>query len=213
MFANVSLRFYGGRMERTSIFPGPEGLKALSHPGRLRMLGLLRSEGPATATTLATRLGLNSGATSYHLRQLEKHGFVVEDTTRGNARDRWWRAAHQATRADLADATTPEEHDTYDAYLQTVAMMYTEQLQRSVEELRLIPQAWQDAGNLSDWTLRLTPARARALVEALHEVIETWPEDDGPEAAPFKVNVNAFLRPGSVGLDERSDAEPDGDDR
>ena len=43
---------------RTHINPGPEGLKALSHPGRLRMLGLLRTEGPATATTLATRLGL-----------------------------------------------------------------------------------------------------------------------------------------------------------
>ena len=128
-------------MERSAIVPGPEGLKALSHPGRLRMLGLLRSEGPATATTLATRLGLNSGATSYHLRQLEKHGFVVEDTTRGNARDRWWRATHQYTRTDVADATTPEEHDTYEAYIQAVAMIYGEQLQRAVEEMRLLPRA------------------------------------------------------------------------
>ena len=186
-------------MERSAIVPGPEGLKALSHPGRLRMLGLLRTEGPATATTLATRLGLNSGATSYHLRQLEKHGFIVEDTTRGNARDRWWRAAHQTTRADLADATTPEEHDTYDAYVQTVAMIYGEQLQRAVEEMRLLPRPWLDAGDLSNWELQLTPARAKALVEALHEVVETWPEDDGdPEAAPFRVNLNAYLRPGSV---------------
>ena len=185
--------------ERSAIVPGPEGLKALSHPGRLRMLGLLRSEGPATATTLASRLGLNSGATSYHLRQREKHGFVVADTTRGNARDRWGRAAHQATRTDVADATTPEEHDTYDAYIQTVAMLYSEQLQRAVEEMRLLPRPWLDAGNLSDWTLQLTPGRANALVEALHEVVETWPEDeDDPQAAPFKVNVNAFLRPGSV---------------
>ncbi len=186
-------------MERSAIIPGPEGLKALSHPGRLRMLGLLRSEGPATATTLATRLGLNSGATSYHLRQLEKHGFIVEDTARGNARDRWWRAAHQYTRADLADATTPEEHDTYEAYVQTVAMIYGEQLQRAVEEMRLLPRPWLDAGDLSNWELRLAPARAKALVEALHEVVETWPEDEGdPEAAPFRVNVNAFLRPGYV---------------
>ncbi len=103
------------------------------------------------------------------------------------------------TRTDVADATTPEEHDTYDAYIQTVAMLYGEQLQRAVEEMRLLPRPWLDAGNLSDWTLQLTPARAKALVEALHEVVETWPEDeDDPEAAPFKVNVNAFLRPGSV---------------
>ena len=193
-------------MERSAIVPGPEGLKALSHPGRLRMLGLLRSEGPATATTLAARLGLNSGATSYHLRQLEKHGFVVEDTTRGNARDRWWRASHQYTRTDVADATTPEEHDTYEAYMQAVAMIYAEQMQRAVEEMRLIPPAWLDAGNLSDWTLQLTPARAKDLVEALHDVVETWPEDeDEPDAAPFKINVNAFLRPGSMGPDDGGD--------
>jgi len=193
-------------MERTAIVPGPDGLKALSHPGRLRMLGLLRTEGPATATTLATRLGINSGATSYHLRQLEKHGFIVEDESRGNARDRWWRAAHQSTRTDLADATTPEEHDTYDAYLQAVTVVYAEQLQRSVEELRLLPADWQDAGNLSDWTLRLTPERARALVETLHEVVETWDEadDDDPAAKPFRVNINAFLRPGSVAPEEPS---------
>src|SRR3954453_11984844 len=100
-------------MERSIVRPGLEGLKVLSHPGRLRMLGLLRSDGPATATTLAARLGLNTGATSYHLRQLEKHGFVVEDEEPGNGRDRWWRAAHTTTRTDLA-ALSPEEHDTHD---------------------------------------------------------------------------------------------------
>jgi len=191
---------------RTSVSPGPEGLKALSHPGRLRMLRLLR-EGPATATMLATRLGLNSGATSYHLRQLEKHGFIVEDTTRGNARDRWWRAAHHYTQADAAEATTPEEHDTYDAYLQAVGVIYTEQLQHSLEERRTLPAAWQDAGDLSDWSLHLTPDRAKALVEALHELIEGWPEDpaDAPGAASFRVNVNAFVRPGTLATE---DVEP-----
>jgi predicted ArsR family transcriptional regulator len=190
-----------------SVSPGPEGLKALSHPGRLRMLGVLRTEGPATATTLATRLGLNSGATSYHLRQLEKHGFVVEDTTRGNQRDRWWRAAHRYTVADSATATTPEEHDTFDAYLQTVGVLYAEQLQHSLEEWRTLPAAWQDAFDLSDWMLRLTPERAKALVETLREVVDGWEEDpEGtPGAAPFRVNINAFARPGLLSAE---DVEP-----
>jgi DNA-binding transcriptional ArsR family regulator len=51
------------------VTPDPTALRALSHPVRLRMLGLLRSEGPSTASRLAERLGLNSGATSYHLRK------------------------------------------------------------------------------------------------------------------------------------------------
>ncbi len=187
-------------MNRTFVTPGPEGLKALSHPGRLRMLGLLRSEGSATATTLAARLGLNSGATSYHLRQLEKHGFVVEDTERGNARDRWWRAAHESTFVGRnGGGETPEEQDTHDAYLQSVAVVYAEKLQRSLAETRSLPQAWQDSGDLSDWAPHLTPARAQALVEALHAVVEGWEEDDDdPDALPFTVNINAFLTPGAM---------------
>jgi DNA-binding transcriptional ArsR family regulator len=190
-------------MERTFVTPGPEGLKALSHPGRLRMLGLLRAEGPATATTLATRLGLNSGATSYHLRQLEKHGFVVEDEERGNGRDRWWRAAHSTTRTDLA-ATTPEEHDTHDAYLQAVAMVYHERMLRSLEERQLLPGRWREVGDMSDWSLHLTPQRAEALVEAVHAMIEEYAEDDvdNPDAAPFVLNFNAFVRPGVLEIGE-----------
>ena len=61
------------------------------------MLGLLRVDGSATAAMLATRLGLNSGATSYHLHQLAQHGFVVDDEARGNGRERWWQTAHSAT--------------------------------------------------------------------------------------------------------------------
>jgi hypothetical protein len=71
----------------------------------------------------------------------------------------------------------------------------------------LIPRPWLDAGNLSDWTLQLTAARAKELVETLHDLIETWPEDeDDPEAAPFKLNLNAFLRPGSTPAPETEDA-------
>jgi DNA-binding transcriptional ArsR family regulator len=186
-------------MERTFVTPGPDGLKALSHPGRLRMLGLLRSEGPATATTLAARLGLNSGATSYHLRQLEKHGFVVEDEERGNGRDRWWRAAHTTTRTDLA-ATSPEEHDTHDAYLRAVAVLYHERMLRSLDERQLLPEPWRGIGDMSDWTLHLTPQRAEALSEAVHALIDEYAEDDpdDPEAAPFVLNFNAFVRPGAL---------------
>jgi DNA-binding transcriptional ArsR family regulator len=190
-------------MERTFVTPGPEGLKALSHPGRLRMLGLLRAEGPATATTLAARLGLNSGATSYHLRQLEKHGFVVEDQERGNGRDRWWRAAHTTTRTDLA-ATSPEEHDTYDAYLQAVAMLHHERMLRSLEERQLLPEPWRGIGDMSDWTLQLTSQRAEALAEAVHALIDEYAEDDpdDPETAPFVLNFNAYVRPGALDVEE-----------
>ncbi|WP_168627006.1 MULTISPECIES: transcriptional regulator [unclassified Cryobacterium] len=83
-------------MEET---PGPqqqkrildlESLKALAHPLRVRIFDALSTYGPATASGLAERLGESSGATSYHLRQLEKHAFVRELEGAGTGRERWW---------------------------------------------------------------------------------------------------------------------------
>jgi len=184
----------------TSITPSPSALKALAHPVRLRMLGLLRIEGPATATTLATRLGLNTGATSYHLRQLAQHGFVVEDAERGNGRDRWWAAAHQATTTGREQPPDESAREALDAYLQSVAVMLTENLQRGVEERSLLPAEWRKASEFSDWVIRLTPKRALALVEAVAQVIHDVEEDDEDEqeAAEFLVQFQAFPFPGKV---------------
>ena len=180
----------------SSVTPDIAGLRALSHPVRLRMLGLLRSEGPATATTLARRLDLNTGATSYHLRQLAQHDFIVEDTERGNARDRWWRAAHETTRTDFRAEQTSDED--VEAYLMTVALLYGDRLRSAVSEMRFLPEEWRRVGTLSDWETRLTPTQADALVQRLVAVIEETPDSEEDDAAPFAVNLNAFPRPGSV---------------
>lgn len=178
----------------SSISPDIAGLRALSHPVRLRMLGLLRTEGPATATTLAARLDLNTGATSYHLRQLAQHGFIVEDAERGNARDRWWRAAHESTRTDARGQGIDDEQ--LEAYLGTVAMLYADRMRAAVAELAFLPEQWRSVGTLSDWEVRLTPEQADDLVRRLTEMVEETASSDDPAAAPFSVNVNAFVRPG-----------------
>jgi predicted ArsR family transcriptional regulator len=187
-----------------SITPSAAGLRALSHPTRLKMLMRLRVDGPATATTLAHELSLNTGATSYHLRQLAEHGFIVEDTERGDARDRWWRAAHRSTRANLTDRRDDEDAESAEAYLQNVALLYTETLMQAVGERRYLPEEWQRASTTSDWHLHLTAARAEQLVDTLADLISAWDEEDegAVGAGDFVVNLNAFPRPGTVVLDE-----------
>ena len=75
-------------------------MQSLSHPLRMRLLGLLRVEGPSTATKLASQVGESSGLTSYHLRQLASVGLVTDaepgdlaDVQQTGGRERWWKAA------------------------------------------------------------------------------------------------------------------------
>jgi len=208
MFAKGSLQLYGARVDLETITPDATALRALSHPVRLRILGRLRFDGPATATSLAQRLGLNSGATSYHLRQLAAHGFVVDDTTRGNGRERWWRAAHQSTRTpdEAEQAQDPAAQDANDAFNQAVAVVHTEGLQRAVEERPLLPVPWRAASTLSDWGLRLTPGRAQQLMKAVVAVVDGWEEDgEGePGAELYQVVLHTYPRPGRVATESCS---------
>jgi AcrR family transcriptional regulator len=69
----------------------------LRHPLRQRLLRMLQTSGPSTATKLATATGESSGLTSYHLRQLAAAGLITEADQDG--RQRWWQAAEHAPTA------------------------------------------------------------------------------------------------------------------
>jgi DNA-binding transcriptional ArsR family regulator len=58
----------------------------------MAMYAYLTDHGSATATSLARALDESTGQTSYHLRQLERHGLVEEDAGRGTGRERLWKS-------------------------------------------------------------------------------------------------------------------------
>jgi DNA-binding transcriptional ArsR family regulator len=202
-------------MTRSRVTPGPESLRALAHPVRLRMLGLLRSEGPATATSLATRLGLNTGATSYHLRQLARHGYIEDDvdgTHGGSGRERWWRAAHRSTEfGGPASSRDDAARDAVGAFLQAVAVVQVEQVQRAVEERDLLPDRWREVSTLADWEVRLTPARARTLLASMATLVDEAEDEpvNTDDSAAVVVQVAMFPRPGTVAIDGDADGVVD----
>ena len=51
----------------------PRALRALAHPIRMSLVGMLRVHGPLTATRAAELLGESSASCSFHLRQLAKY--------------------------------------------------------------------------------------------------------------------------------------------
>lgn len=93
------------------ILDDPGRLKALSHPLRRRILHQLRTSGHATSTTIGAALGANTGTTSYHLRQLEKYGFIEEIADRSAGRERWWRCteSHRDLRMPDPETLAPED--------------------------------------------------------------------------------------------------------
>ncbi|MFB7245594.1 ArsR/SmtB family transcription factor [Streptomyces populi] len=77
----------------------PRHAPQASHgPPRQEILARLRRHGPATSADLAAEFDEDRGATSYHLRQLARFGFVAEDTGRSSGRRKYWRAVPQDMR-------------------------------------------------------------------------------------------------------------------
>jgi DNA-binding transcriptional ArsR family regulator len=176
-------------------------LKALAHPLRIKIVGLLRQHGPATATQLAERLGVNSGATSYHLRQLAEAGLVAEDAERGNARDRWWRAVHPRSYFNEVDLLRSEP-DLSGAYLHAVADAMAETVSHAIDQIPTLPKAWQEACDMSDFNFQLTAAQLKQLREELYVVLgkyESDPNSDSPKPRGSRrvtAHLNLFPRPG-----------------
>ncbi|MFC0526396.1 helix-turn-helix domain-containing protein [Phytohabitans kaempferiae] len=158
----------------------PTSLRGVAHPLRVRILGVLRLDGPATSTTLAERLGLSTGATSYHLRQLAAYGFVVEETGRGVGRERWWRAVHKGT--VLAQETIQEAPAESEVYRRAVATTYSDNMERWLDESQVLPREWWAGSTLSDWPLRLTAAEAAELRRELGALIERYRSHSAPDA-------------------------------
>ncbi|MEW2288293.1 helix-turn-helix domain-containing protein [Streptomyces sp. NPDC047841] len=146
-------------------------LRGVAHPLRVRILTVLRTEGPATATTLARRLDQNTGATSYHLRQLAEYGFIVEAPAQGGGRrERWWQAAHVNTVVP-DDSVLAGGEGLGIAYLQALSRVWSDAMTAAVEATASLPPEWREAQDFGDYVLTLTPAEAKELSADIHRLL------------------------------------------
>ncbi|MBB6570258.1 helix-turn-helix transcriptional regulator [Kribbella sandramycini] len=171
-------------------------LRALAHPLRVRILDELSMYGPLTASGLGARLGESSGATSYHLRQLEKHGLVAEDAGRGTARERWWMRRP-------GSITLPAAHDQPSGSAERLAteLIDAEWMRRRDETVRefradgeqTFGPEWLDVASFDTVNLRLTAAELGELMAELDAVIaRRLALPRSPSARPVQLQVNAF---------------------
>ncbi|AWS40276.1 helix-turn-helix domain-containing protein [Streptosporangium sp. 'caverna'] len=173
-------------------------LRGLAHPLRVRLLELLKLDGPATSTGLSERLGENTGTVSWHLRHLAEHGFIEEETGRGTKRERWWRVVKQQSVLNTVDfRDNPETRGALSVYLHELV---NQQFNRVIDYIgEDWGDEWRNVGTLSAWSdLRMTPAQLKTLNEELTAVVERYLPAPGaepePGALPIIVQFQSFPR-------------------
>lgn len=182
-----------------------DALRALGHPQRSAILKFLMAGPPRTATDCAVIVGATPSACSYHLRELERFGFVERDDSPSDetidGRTRRWRATAVGFTlgARPLSGATPEERAVYAAVLGADRIENERLAIEFVETAADLPGEWQDAAEFATYELSLTAAE---LVDLLREIddllrphrvgIRRQPDNS---ARAVHIALDAFPRP------------------
>jgi DNA-binding transcriptional ArsR family regulator len=158
--------------ERSVRLSDPVALRAYAHPVRMKLVGLLRREGPHTATQAAARIGESVPTCSFHLRQLAKYG-LVERAPGADARERPWRATAYFTTWE--SGTDDPEHQAAVDHLDAVVMRrYAERVQEFIQRRHLEPRVWRRLTGPSDDLLYLTADELKGLQRRIGELLQAY---------------------------------------
>ena len=151
----------------------PRALRAYAHPTRMALVGLLRREGPCTATRAAELTGESVASCSYHLRILAKYGLAEEDDPGGPGREKPWRATADST--DWPNwSEDPAVAEAAQALTLAVAENWFHRLTKALEHHDQVPREWQEVERFSDTTLYLTPQELADLGEQMDALIAPY---------------------------------------
>ncbi|MGI8667170.1 MAG: winged helix-turn-helix domain-containing protein [Jatrophihabitans sp.] len=149
-------------------------MRAVAHPTRLALIGLLRRIGPLTATEAGEQLGESSGSMSFHLRQLAKYG-LVEETGEGTGRRKPWRATAQFTTWS-ATPDDPELGAATTQFSRLLAARYAAAVQAWIDRQADETDDWRTAAQFGDTVLWLTADELAELGHKLTDLLR--PYDD-----------------------------------
>jgi DNA-binding MarR family transcriptional regulator len=166
--------------------------KALANPLRQRILRELRAMGEATSTTLAERLGVTTGGTSYNLRVLAEHGFVEEIPDRAHGRERWWRLVERSLRLPRQSEQSPELRTALDTLNQ---LWLDEDLVTFArfQEQRPGMGEWADALPYSRGTVRVNLTELESFFEDYLALLRRYQPPDDQAAADSRVVLTRFI--------------------
>jgi len=185
--------------ESTIELTDPRAMRAYAHPVRMALIGMLRTQGPLTATQAAAQLGESSGTCSFHLRQLAKYGFC-EPAGGGRGREKPWRATAMFTTWDVAPGEG--ELSAAERHLDSVVLeRYRAHIARWLETRGNDAPEWQRASGFGDLNVPLTAEELERLRDGLQALLRPYlgrvtGEEPAPEGAR-RVELIHFAFPAS----------------
>ncbi|MGH8877550.1 MAG: ArsR/SmtB family transcription factor [Stackebrandtia sp.] len=152
----------------------PEILKGLAHPMRVRLYQLL-STAPATVGDLAKKVGGDPGQVSYHLRELEKRGFIEEapELSR-DLRQSWWRSTGEQISFSSEDFDTPGGRFVADTVKAQWVLEQFRQVRAAEAAKSDLDLPWRKAMSASQTSLYLDAEELTELGSELLAVFDRW---------------------------------------
>jgi DNA-binding transcriptional ArsR family regulator len=154
------------------VLTDPRAIRALAHPARLTVLDLLAGGRQLTATACAEAAGLSPSAMSYHLRALEKWGFVERVESAGDGRERPWQAVPGGWRIDAVDG--PQVGPAVNAIVEISLDRVGADVRRWFEREREAPIEWRDAAGVETTVMWMTAAEAAEVSTRYRELVDQY---------------------------------------
>ncbi len=169
-------------------------MRALAHPARLAIIDHLVTGKVATATELAEVCGLSPSATSYHLRELAKHGVISEAPSRGDGRERLWQVPYSGIELDSGPQAVWDTYEAEAALMDAVLLREQVRVRNWMERSRSEPQEWYDAASVMDGTIFVTAAELKEFNDAINALIAKYRHSARPNPPEGSRRVSVVLQ-------------------
>jgi DNA-binding transcriptional ArsR family regulator len=183
----------------------PAVLRALAHPLRVEILAVIDELEEATATQIAERVGESPSNCSFHLRTLEKAGFIVRAEAKGTSKP--WKSAHRSRdlRPDPNDVDSVRSSSTIGAlYVQHEADRMIRFLQAHGNGR--LPE-WVDGVTVNISTFWATPDELARFAEDVAHLADRFRDRHDPANRPVGSHKSHFFATLNPDLDEPATGE------
>lgn len=163
---------------------------------RRRLLGLLKLDGPSTATVLAERTGQAVGNISHHLRALAAADLIEEAPELArDRRERWWRRTAGTLGWATADFAGDAASDAVARAAGSLNLDYQVSLARQWLQAAEKEKAhWPEGPFGTDSWMRLTDAELAQLGTEMTDLIRRWADREPPDDGQERGTVFVFAR-------------------